>query len=171
MRRCLAITVGTVLKIAAIVKRLEELNFNLRELNVPNLEFFRKVSQGAVVPEVYVNFIGMPAIMRKIASLPVGDQKKITDGKKLKVMLRAGDFVMVSAEEMTNAQSKQVFASDHIRNDSEQAAWLIERDQHAETVTPSDPIMVDRKRNGIVVGELFISARELATFLGRLAEK
>jgi len=169
---CMAITVQAIVKIGAIIRRLDELKFDIESLKIPNLNYFRKVAHGQMVPELFVSLIGAPIVLRKVANLPLLDQRRISDGMPVKVMLRGGDYMMLRVEDMTREQAQQVFASDHIRSDSQQAAWLIERSQLAKsTAVSASPVMLDRKRHGIVVGDTFISATDLAGYLGSLAEK
>jgi len=169
---CMAVTVQAIVKIGAIIRRLDELGFDIESLRLPNLNYFRKVAHGQMVPELFVSLIGAPVVLRKVANLPLLDQRRISDGKPVKVILPGGDHMMLRVEDMTREQAQQVFASDHIRNDSQQAAWLIERSQLAKnTAVSASPVMIDRRRHGIVVGDTFISASDLAGYLGSLAEK
>lgn len=172
LTECMSVTVQSIIKIAAIVRRLDELEFDIDALRIPNLSYFRKVAHGKMVPELFVSLIGAPIVLRKVANLPLIDQQRIAEGKPVKVMLPGGDHMMLRVEDMTRDQAQQVFAGDHIRNDSQQAAWLIERSQTTKAkLIPANPVTIDRRRHGIVVGDVFISAADLAGYLGTLAEK
>lgn len=169
---CMSVTVHAIVRIGAIIRRLDELEFDVDSLRLPNLNYFRKVAHGKMVPQLFVSLIGAPIVLRKVANLPLIDQKRIADGKPVKLLLHGGDHMMLRVEDMTNDQARQVFASDHIRNDSEQSAWITERSQLAKgSAVSASPVMIDRKRHGIVVGDTFISATDLAGYLGSLAEK
>jgi hypothetical protein len=168
---CMEVTVRTIMKIGAIIRRLEELGFDIESLRIPNITYFRKVAHGKMIPELFVNLIGAPRVLRKVANLPIPDQRLVADGKPVKLILRGGDHMLVRVEDMTNDQARQVFASDHIRSDSQQAAWLVERSQSIPSAESASAVLIDRKRHGIVVGDTFISATDLAGYLGRLAEK
>lgn len=168
---CMAVTVHAILKIGAIIRRLDDLDFDMETLRLPNINYFRKVAYGKMIPELFVNLVGAPIVLRKVANLPLIDQKRISDGKPVKVILQGGDHMLLRVEDMTNEQARQVFASDHIRSDSQQAAWIVERSQVAKSKASASPVMLDRKRHGIVVGDTFISATDLAGYLGSLADK
>ena len=170
MVECVSVTVFSIVKIGAIIRRLEELEFDINSLNLPNVEYFRKVAHGSMSADVFVKFAGLPVMMRRIASLPMPDQKMLVDGKPLKVMLRGGDHLLIAANDMTTDQVRQVFASSHIRSDAEQVAWLVDRSQKCDVPAPS-AVTLDRRRHGIIVGDTFISATDLAKYLGRLAER
>lgn len=172
LHECLAMTVGSIVKLAAIVRRLELLEVNVVELRIPNMAYFRKIAHGGMLPALFINLAGSPQVMRRVSRLPIPDQQKIVDGESMKVMLRGGDHLMISVTDMTGSQVTQVFAGDHIRSESQQVAWLVEHSQRAEVQkVPSPPVMLDRKRHGIVVGDVFVSASDLAAYLGDLAKK
>jgi hypothetical protein len=169
---CMSVTVQAIKKIALIVRRLDELDFDIESLRLPNIGYFRKVADGKMVPELFVSLIGAPIVLRKVSNLSILDQKRITEGQPVKVMLHGGDHMMIRVKDMTNEQARQVFAHDHIRNDQQQAAWLVERSQMAKgTAVAASPVTIDRRRNGIVVGDVFVSANDLASYLGALAAK
>jgi len=57
---CMAVTVQAIVKIGAIIRRLDELGFDIESLRLPNLNYFRKVAHGQMVPELFVSLIGAP---------------------------------------------------------------------------------------------------------------
>ena len=171
LAECMSITVKAIVKIGAIIRRLEILEFDIGALKLPNLNYFRRVAHGKMIPELFVSLVGAPIVLRKVSYLPIPDQQRIASGKPVKVILRGGDHMLIRVDDLTNEQARQVFASDHIRSDSQQAAWLVERSQKVTSVASASVVMIDRKRHGIVVGDTFISATDLAGYLGSLAEK
>jgi len=171
MNDCLALTADSIMKIGAIVRRLEQLEVDVSSLRIPNMDYFRRIAHGSMLPGVFVSLAGSPLIMRRVSRLPIPDQQKIVNGEPVKVILRGGDHMMISVDNMTTKQTKQVFAVDHIRSDSQQAAWLVADEQSIPANTERPPVMLDRRRNGIVIGEVFVSASDLAKYLGDLAEK
>jgi hypothetical protein len=171
LSECMAITVKTIVKIGAIIRRLEALEFDIESLKLPNINYFRRVAHGNMIPELFVSLVGAPMVLRKVSNLPIPDQQRIASGKPVKVILRGGDHMLIRVDDLTSEQARQVFASDHIRSDSQQAAWLAERSQNVTSAVSASIVMIDRKRHGIVVGDTFISATDLAGYLGSLAEK
>jgi len=171
MRECLAITVATLAKLGAIIRRLESLDVDVLELKIPNMDYFRRIAHGVMLPEVFVSLSGCPMVLRRVSRLPLVDQQRVVDGERVKVMLRGGDCLMVAVQDLTAKQARQVFAIDHFRSESQQVAWLVEQDQQVKKAVDPPEVLLDRKRNGIVCGDVFLSAAELAGYLGDLAKR
>jgi len=172
LHKCLTLTVENMVKVGAIVRRLDEMELDLSSLGIPNVALFRRIAHGGMLPEVFVNLSGTPRIMRKVSCLPIPDQRAIVKGTSLKVMLRGGDHMLIAVADMTDGQASQVFARDHIRSDSQQSAWLHENEQRAEMKKAKPPeVMVDKRRHGITIGDVFLSADDLVKLLGQLAKK
>lgn len=167
--RSLGVTVEQVILMAAIVRRLEELGDDLTDLEISVFPLIRKVAYGQIVPELLVRLQGKPSLLRRAASMPLPDQRGIANGEPLKVIQPGGDHRMIPPLKLTAVETRQVFASDHIRDEAEQAAWLREREQNQPVKPPdSEEIYLDRKRQGIVVAGRFISASDLAHYLSQL---
>jgi|GEM_PF-4528336 hypothetical protein len=172
IHECLTITVHALMKLGAIVRRLEVLEVDVSALRLPNMDYFRRIAHGSMLPEVFVSLAGTPMVLRRVSRLPMVDQREIADGGPVKVMLRGGDHLMVAVSDLTTKQIKQVFAADHIRSESQQVAWLVEFDSQKLLPDAERPVvMLDRRRNGIVVGDVFVSAGDLAQYLGDLSRK
>ncbi len=172
--RALSVSVEQIIRMGAIVRRLEELGDDLSDMELSLLPQIRKVAHGQVSPQVVHYLMGKPSLFRKVSALPMPDQKRIASGEPLKVLLANGDHCMVSPTKMNGKEIAQVFAADHIRDDAEQASWLRE---HAPPAVPSEQvwdkekIYLDRRRQGLVVGQRFIPASDLAHYLSQLTEK
>jgi hypothetical protein len=173
LTQLLGITVENIVKVAAAVRRLEELGDDLSDMEISILPQIRKVAYGQIVPDLLVRFQGYPSLLRKLTALPIPDQKRMAALEPVKVLESGGDHRMVPPLRMTNGEINQVFAADHIRDDAEQAAWLRSR---AETrpraaVVAEDEIVTDMKLRGIWVGRTFIPATALANYLSQLTAK
>jgi hypothetical protein len=88
----------------------------------------------------------------QIRRLSIEDQSKIIDNGT-DLLLPSGETLLIKASAMTNDQSRQVIASDHIRNLSEQKAW-IESQKTKQAIAAkktSTPILEPDKKNKCVI--------------------
>lgn len=115
---------------------------------------------------------GYPQVLRMASRLPIKDQQHIADGQAVKLMLIGGDHLMVKPCDMTAEQRSQVFSTNSIRTEAQQIAWLTQRQQSRSCkAAPRPDVLLDRRRHGIVVGEVFIGAEALAGYLADLAKR
>lgn len=172
LRQCLAISVETLLRLGAIIRRLETIGIDVFALEIPNFNYLRRIAHGQMMPELFIELAGMPGLLRKVSTLPLPDQKKIADGRPLKVMLHGGDHLLISPKDMTPSQVQQVFGRQGLRSEAQQVAWMTDRQQElSRKSVPRPEVELDRKRHGIRVGETFLSANDLAGYLAQLAAK
>lgn len=154
---------------AAAVKRLETLGHDLSDLRITILPDLRKIAYGHMLPTLYWHLGGNRRLLRYAEKLPAPDQATIADNRPLRVVEPDGDHRQVPAWNLSPAEMRQVFASDHIRNDDEQLAFIRDEARRQTKPTPDDlPIAVDLKRNGLQVGARFIPAHDLAVYLTQL---
>lgn len=169
---CVALTVRTLVLLGVYIRRLETLGADVLNLRVPNMGYFRRIAHGQLLPEVFIELAGTPHLLRKVSLLSVQDQETVNNATPLEVLLPGGDHLLVAPKDMTFSQVRQVFANGSIRSKPQQAAWLADQQQQAALAKrPPLEVAVDRKRNGIRVGDLFISAGHLAGYLAQLATK
>ena len=169
LQHYLSISVHSVRMVAAIIKRLEELGTDVIGLEIPNLSYFRKIAYGQLSPELFVSMAERPGFIKKLQALPLPDQEKIAHDTKQKVLLSGGDHLMVAVKDMTKDQFDQVFSTNGVRSESQQAACIADKKQKACARSAERPeIVVDRKKHGIYVSDVFISAADLADLVGTL---
>lgn len=175
-REAIAMTVTGIVRAAASIRLLEERGEDLDELGNYNLfQMLRRVAYGSVLPEVVARFQGSSSVMRKIAALPIPDQRRLVEDRPLAVVVVDGEAFahrLIPPSRMTPKQLQQVFAGDHIRDQAEQRTWLEER----RTRTPrrgASGVVVDMKRRCLIVtGEkVVLTAKELNQYLQRFLEK
>lgn len=77
----LGLTVRTLAYAAAIWRELESRGENLAPLKQGICAHLSAIGAGQVLPETVVNFAGRPALLKKVAQLPVAQQRAIADGK------------------------------------------------------------------------------------------
>lgn len=94
------------------------------EISLGVLSTLEKVGRGEITPRLLVaDCPGYVAARR----LPLSDQERCLEEDKLDlVVLHEGrvDVLKVDPRSLTKEQARQVFASDHIRDQGEQRAWM-----------------------------------------------
>lgn len=174
--RCVEVTLNSVRTMAGCVIRLEELGVDLSNRSsalTAMLPTLRRIGDGSALAEVSVQFQGLPQLRNKVSLLPLTEQRRIVRGECLRLMLPGGDHLMVNPLNLGREQVLQIFAADHIRNDSEQIAWLANRNalKRPKPERTEPERRVDRKNNGVWIGAAFVSASDLASYLSQLTNR
>lgn len=162
-------TVEQVIRVAAIVRLLEERGESVADMMRGYFPYIRRVAYGQMVPEAVVMFQGQLNVMRRVSLLPLPDQSRIASNEPMSIANIDGDVRLLRPSQMTPREVRQVFADDHTRDPDEQVAWL--RSQAASPSTATKlPIQVARGKKGIVVtgSNLFISKSDLKMWLERI---
>lgn len=169
--------VKSIIRMAVIIRQLDEQGVEIDGVDVPKrlLAQLRKVAWGQLLPGILVNLRGDPLLISRSACLPIPDQERVLNDEPMPVYVDGGDHRMVPPSKMTKAEIQQVFAKDHIRDATEQIGELAAMREKAVVKRLSDErassgVKIDRKRNGIQVGEAFLSATQLALFLAELSK-
>lgn len=170
---CVALTVRQLILLGVYIRQLEVLGADVLSLPVPNMGLFRRIAHGQLLPEVFIDLIGAPRLLKKVSLLSLPDQRKVGSGTPLQVLVSGSAQLLIAPKDMTSTQVRQVFAHGSIRSKSQQAAWLADQQQRAATKKqPKSEVTVDSKRGGIhVVGTRFINVSELTGYLAQLATK
>lgn len=173
LARGLAMTATNLVRLAVIVRALEERGEDLSELHgLGMVAYLRQIAHGQVLPEAVVRFSGYPMLLERVRGLPLPDQKRLTDGETVKLVILTdgrSDHRLADPLKLTRDQVSQVFARDHIRDEQEQRAMLEDRQARPK---PSKPVFhgrirADRERDGIVIGKTFVPAGDV---LGAMAD-
>ena len=101
---------------------------------------------------------------RKLEQCAYSDQDKYLK-EPIPVLCVNGDVLNVSIDNLTKEQSSQVFGYDHIRDLSKQKAYIesVKTTQYVEVKPQSKPYAI--KKNGLLVGTVFITKAELLSIL------
>lgn len=168
-------TAKHLLRLATIVKVLEERGEDLSDIKAGMfIPFLRRVAYGQLMPEIMIRFNGAPAMVQRISSLPLPDQKRLAAGEPVRLMVRADDgrldHRMVDPANMTRDQFFQVFAHDRIRTEQEQVLILEQRrERPSRALSPERRVKADRERRGIMVGRSFATQAETLDALAELS--
>lgn len=169
---CLRVTAADMLKLALIVHVLEAKGENLDAMKMSLLYSLRKVACGQVLPEVLVRFGGNDRLLRLVANLPIQDQHKLARGEPLPLLVftpnGANTTRMVNPLIISTNEREQLFDTDHIRNEAEQALYLdrkrqdeIRKQKRQKNTEIVGKFRVDRERGGAVAGRVFYATAEL----------
>ena len=171
LRKSLELSVRHVVRVAAIIRRLEEMEVPIT-IKIATMPFLRKIAYGNMLPELYVALEGDSFLLSRAGGLPNPDQERIARNEPLKVMELNGDFRMVPPLSMTRREISQVFAGGRLRDDAEQVGWLRERlavEPADVAITDAGVAKIDRKRKGVVTtGPTFLSLIELEHYVAAL---
>lgn len=94
------------------------------EISMGVLTRLEMVGRGFVKPEMLLS--DAPAY-RAARVLPVSDQARLLNDPNIPLVIREGgqtEVLHVDFRNLQTAQVRQVFASDHIRSEAEQRAWM-----------------------------------------------
>jgi hypothetical protein len=170
----LRLTAQYLLRLALIVRTLEERGEDLSELRVGLIGYLRKIAYGQVLPEVVVRFAEYPLLIRRISALPLPEQQRLAEGEPIKVFLRRDDgeidHRLADPLKLTSGQVIQVFAADHVRDQQEQLLLLEDRRNRPakKQGRVSSRVRADRERGGILVGRAFVAAADALAALADL---
>lgn len=171
LRECVQSWAGNVARMAAIVRRLDQLGV---EVSIENsmLPYIRLIAHGQLSAAAFTNLMHDQPLLDRIARLPLPLQERAADNQPFKVMEANGDHRMVRPLDMTARERRQVFAGKRLRTDAEQVGWIKEqaaKDSSKRIITEERPVSLDRRRGGIVVSGLFIPLAELAGYVAALS--
>ena len=79
LARLLGFTAENLLRLAVVVNELEGRGEDLSGLRFGLLPFLRQIGSGKLLPEVVITFAGQPAAIKRIAALPLEEQRRIVD--------------------------------------------------------------------------------------------
>lgn len=144
---------------------------NCPHLNPEILGRFEQMGRKMIHPRLLVE--SSPGFDR-LANLPISIQTRhLEDPIPLVVETPTGtDTLLVHARNMTTDQAKQVFASNHIRSEGEQKAWLVsQRSKKIRKTQPSGGDSPWKIKNGRVyfLSDCSFSPAELATLLAQVS--
>jgi hypothetical protein len=160
----LAGTAHHLLRLAAIVRILEERGEDLTELRIGMLGHLRRIAYGQVLPETVVRFAEYPLLLQRVGQLPIPEQRRLADGESITIAVRREDGTFDHREAdplaMTPQQIHQVFSRGSIRGLGQQILTLEDRPARAKAAAVKSDCRADRERGGIVVGRKFVPLAE-----------
>ena len=171
---CLDEIASSMLRMAAIVRVLEDRGEDLDALKLQLLPTLRLIAHGQIAPEAVVRFASQPPLLRLISKLPIPDQKRLGSGDAIdvaeydahgQITTRRLDPLYLGYRRL-----RLIIADTHVRTPAEQIAVL----QEARTgpQKPRKPrvnaIVADPDKGGLTIGKAFYSAAEIVSALAKL---
>jgi hypothetical protein len=175
LAKSLARTASELIRLAWIVRLLEEQGEDLDDLKLDLLPYLRLIAHGQLCPELLVRYGQSSALMRAARGLPMPDQERLATGESLPLaVLRPDgnlDCQLVDPALLTPAQARLVFAPGRIRPVDEQAILL--RNPPPSRARPKSQVVgrarVGPFRDGIIAGGHFIPKADLVAALAAMA--
>lgn len=168
---------GQVLRMAAIVRLLEERGEDLSEVKVGMIRYLRRIAYGQVLPEIVTTFSDYPLLLNRLTSLPLPDQDRIARGESVEVMISTDngpDVRLIAPINLTAEQVYQVFGDGRVRSDSEQVAYLdakrVKPQKRRNNVVLSGSIRVDRDSKSLRIGKHNVSAEDVMKAMAELRD-
>lgn len=174
--RSLSVTVGQVVRMAEIVRLLEERGEDLSDLRIGLIGYLRRIAYGQVLPEIIVRYHGLGTLLSRAAAMPIPDQERLIRDDRVVVADIAPDgsvsHRMVPPTSLSFEQINQVFGRDQMRSLEDQVLYLRDRASRRRIEQRSgDGVVLNQRRHGIEVNGYFISCADLADYLARLTKK
>ncbi len=176
LARSLRMTAESLVRLALIVRSLEERGDDLSDLKIGLMPYLRQIAYGQVLPEVVMRYAEQPMLVRAISALPFPDQEHLSNGGKVAMALRHDDgsldHRLVDPLYMDRKQVRLVFARGRIRPPEEQIVLIESGPRPAPKLPPTESlggIKIDYKRRGLVIGRRFASAATVTMALAKLA--
>ena len=174
LKNCIEISVAQIVRMAQIVRILEDRGHDLADIRLGMLSHLRLVAYGQLLPEALAKLQGSPFLLKRVASLPIPDQRKIIEADAVEVVTpeNPSDYRTVPLLALGRSEIFQVFADGALRDAGAQRSYL--RDHHPierkPTATDGERVVFDRKRGGFLIKGEFFSRKELTQLLARLEE-
>lgn len=164
----LNLTASHLMRLAIIVRTLEERGEDLSDLRIGLLNYLRRIAYGQVLPEIIVRFAEYPSLVQRISHLPIPEQQRLSQGDPVAVAEGDGDHRLIDPLLLTSEQVRLVFAKDRLRAVPEQAAMLRESPRKRRPVKHGR-IKTDKTRGGIVVQRTFLPVGDVLAALADLS--
>ena len=175
LSRSIRMTAAHLLRLAWIVRLLEERGEDLADLRLGLITYLRRIAYGQVLPEVVVRFAESPLMVQTIAQLPAPDQARIAAGDPVTLMVRRPDGTfdrrLADPLRMRRDQAWQVFAKGRIRDEGEQILYLEDREKGTVRTSKraaNSAIQPDPARGGLIVGKRFVPSGLVVSALAEM---
>lgn len=176
IREGIEMTARGITQAARAIVELEKRGEDLSEFRRQTVHFLSLVAYRQLLPEAYLQFMGMSQWLKAISQLPMPDQERIASGKTLPLVVagtvgQKWTVLQVAPRDVQPAKIKQLIGPDGIRSEAEQIAWLesaaVETTKRKERRTLG-PITIDRTAGVLKVGQSKLNPAMLVNALAQL---
>ena len=172
LRESLAVSATAILRAASIIRELELRGEDIKSLRLSILPFLQRINDGTLDAGAYVKFCGNTPLVKKVACLPVPEQRRLAEGGQVKLAYMEDDApksMDIYPHLLSTPLINQVFNCNSIRSVKEQIKIIMEKKavKPVEVVTPK--ARLNRRLGGITTnGTQFISLEELREYVRQL---
>ena len=175
--RSLKLTAAHLLRLASIVRELEERGEDLSDIKVGMMGHLRRIAYGQVMPELVVRYAESPGLLKTLSSLPLPDQARIAAGEPVRVVVRREngkfDSRLMDPIKLDRSQVAQVFGRGEIRDEAGQI--MILEGRAASAASPSKfatmrrgIVRPDPEKRGLMVGNKLIPTGAIVSALAEI---
>jgi hypothetical protein len=169
------------MKIAMIVCAMVEAGDPIDHLGFPPsvLDLLADVKSGKLLPQAFDYFSSSIRLQQCISRLPISRQRAFISGESVPLVIwKDGktECLRMDPRNLLLTQLSQVFDGDHVRDESQQVAWLAEQERKArmkkkapQDSEPDVEVHVRLKRIVINKAGVTLTAKQLAEYLKQLA--
>lgn len=118
--RVLEVTADALLYMSKIWVELERRGEDLSQLRSGIRVFMPLIAEGRLCAQAVVQFSGNLALLRALALMPIGEQRRISQGKKIEVAMLDGSVKSIQADDLSSREIARVFKRGRIMPTSEQ---------------------------------------------------
>lgn len=171
LREALEGSVRLVVRAAAILHAMVSAGDDVSALPTTTRKWLLLIHARQMLPEVFTEMSG---VMRdRVSRLPLPQQARLLAGERVPMLIISSggyDELKVDIRKLSPDQIKQVLTnSGTVRDTEEQRAYLEDMKLKArKVVTPTSDVKIDKRRGGIVVAGVFLSASDMARYLASL---
>ena len=178
LTKALGATASRLVRLAWIVRILEERGEDLSDLGMNLIPYLRRIAYGQLSAEAVVRFSGSPALMETIAALPRPEQDRMAAGESVTLVVPAAaggsskyDLRRADPAKLTRRQFRQVFARGRLRDEAEQILFLESAGPEIPKRERTKPAKLrpDKERGGFWVKRTFVSAADAVAVLSLLS--
>jgi hypothetical protein len=139
------------------------------QMNAGILGRFEQMGRGMLHPQL---LLAHTPGLNKLAAMPYSVQQKYVE-EPIPVIVETGagtDVLLIKAREMTAGQAAQAFASNRLRTEGEQKAWLLDqRQRRAVPVSNTSPWRIKNGKVEFRAGAT-LTASELCAIISQLTK-
>jgi hypothetical protein len=134
-----------------------------------NRVLMEKIADGQLLVGLYMKMASKPGHwLRRLANYSTAEQQRLLqDGEVRRVVFIDGnpDIQRVPIQRLTDDDFRQVFATDHIRDEGEQRQWLLAESQKLGVPSPQDAnIKFDRRGRAVIIGGVRVTLKQLSEY-------
>lgn len=172
-----ATIVYDTLKLAHIVKRATELDFDVTDwgigLNPSRREALINIAKGVMGVEVYTALGHKNTLLRPLATLPVDEQLRLANGGSFEVVQNGdGDVRLVTADKINAQEMKQVFnETGGLRSKLGQLVWLGNQRKASHATEPEASEVKIGKGFVEITGPMQLTVAQLLELVSRLTSR